>query len=131
MITDTAADKSGNIRTLQRTIVSKLPSDVVVTEIGILDKLMVLYKLPPDGKPEDIARFETDQIKVTGLYSDGAKRSLTSSVTGTTYKSSNEKIVTVSPEGKVTAQQIGKAKITVRNDKLAVVIDIIVKPFKR
>lgn len=59
-----------------------------------------------------------------GVYSDGVNRNITASASGTTYQSSNEKIVTVSPEGRVTARGLGAAKITVKNGNYSSIVDI-------
>lgn len=125
-------DKSGKETELIRNILVKLPPNVVLKSIMVFDQdYMLLYKLPAGSKPEDMQRIETEQLSVSGMYSDGVKRKLTSSTSGTTYTTNNEKIVTVDSDGKVTAQSIGTAKITVKNGKYSAQVDIVVKPYRQ
>jgi len=58
---------------------------------------------------------DTDRIHVTGNYPDDLTLDLTSSASGTTYKSSNTKVLTVDTEGNVTATGFGTAVLTVAN----------------
>jgi len=57
----------------------------------------------------------TDRIFVTGNYPGNITSDLTSSASGTTYKSSNTGVVTVDAEGNATAVGFGTAAITVSN----------------
>lgn len=68
------------------------------------------------------------QIYIQGIYSDGVERDLEKGETGTTYTSSNEKIVTVNADGLATAIGAGTAQITVRNGDKKLVIDVVVQP---
>jgi hypothetical protein len=131
ILTVTGVDKSGNEVELKRTIFVKLPPNVTLQSISVNQEFMVIYKLPAGSNPTDMQRIESRQISVGGLYSDGVERDLTSSTNGTTYTSSNEKIVAVGPDGKVTAQGLGTAKITVRNGKFATQVDIDVIPYRQ
>jgi len=108
-----------------------LPSNITLQGIKINpDDFILLKKLPPGSDSNKVRAYETTSIGVFGIYSDGVKREeITSSVSGTTYTSSDENIVKVDKEGKVTAQGIGKAKITVRNGSYSAVVDVIVKPY--
>ena len=54
---------------------------------------------------------------VTGHYSDNVDRDLTSSASGTTYSSANPELVTVSPEGVLTAVAEGSTFVTARNQE--------------
>jgi pimeloyl-ACP methyl ester carboxylesterase len=58
---------------------------------------------------------DTDRIHVAGSYPGDITRDLTSSASGTTYKSSNTSIVTVDTEGNVKAIGFGRAVVTVAN----------------
>lgn len=58
---------------------------------------------------------ESAQLYIHGLYSDGIERDIHLGQAGTTYTSNNEKIVTVTADGLVTAIGSGKAQITVKN----------------
>lgn len=68
------------------------------------------------------------RLRIDGIYSDGIERELSSGAVGTAYASSNEKVVTVNPEGIVTAKGPGSAEITVKNGKHKLVVGAIVKP---
>ncbi len=125
-----AYDKSGNKVKLTRNLFVKLPPNVVLQGIGVDPDFMVVYKLPPESDPKDIQKYEFRQIGVGGIYSDGVQRYITSSTDGTTYTSSNEQVVTVDKEGKVSAKGIGKAIITVRNGKYSATVDVVVKPYQ-
>lgn len=108
-----------------------LPVDLVLESINAEPQFILLKKLPPESDPNDARIAETESIGVGGLYSDGVRRYIASSVDGTIYTSSNENIVTVSSEGEVTAQGVGAAIITVRNGKFSAHVDVVVKPHKK
>lgn len=57
----------------------------------------------------------TERIDVIGNYAGGMVRDLTSSASGTTYKSSNTAVITVDSEGNVKATGLGTASVTVTN----------------
>ena len=57
----------------------------------------------------------TERVDVVGNYPGGIQRDLTSSASGTTYKSSNPTVITVDPEGNVKAGAFGTAVVTVTN----------------
>jgi hypothetical protein len=107
-----------------------LPANVTLKSIDVDPNPVFLYKMPLNSDPNDIRIFETKSLGVGGMYSDGAERGIASASNGTTYASSNEKVVTVSPNGKVTAQSIGAAKIMVRNGKFSADVEVIVDPYK-
>jgi len=130
-ITVLAVDNTGREVELHRNVLSKLPPNVALQSILVNKDYMLLYKLPAGSPAEVMQRIESRQLTVKGIYSDGVKRNITVSASGTTYASSNEQIVTVSPEGKVTAQGLGKAKITVRNGKYNAQVDVDVKPYRQ
>jgi hypothetical protein len=125
-----AISETNQVVELKRKIKIVLPSSVVLNSIAVDPKVIFLEKLPPGSDPTRVMTYETEDISVGGMYSDGVKRNITSSSDGTTYTSSNEKVVTVSPEGDVTAQGIGTAKITVRNAKFSADVEVIVDPYK-
>ena len=107
-----------------------LPSNIVLTGISVDPTFILLQKMPTGSDPNKIRAYETRDIGVGGLYSDGVERYVASSTDGTTYMSSNEKVVTVDTEGNVTAQGTGTAKITVKNGKFTATVDVVVKPYK-
>ncbi len=68
--------------------------------------------------PASVAFTETGatrQLTVTGLFSDQSTRDLTAASTGTSYETSTPDVVTVSPDGLLTAAGAGVATITARN----------------
>ncbi|MCL5024393.1 MAG: Ig-like domain-containing protein [Nitrospirae bacterium] len=107
-----------------------LPTNITLQGINASPTFILLQKMPSGSDPNDVRAYETDSLAVSGTYSDGVKREITASASGTTYTSSNEKVVTVSPDGKVTAQGLGNATITVRNGKYSATVKIVVKPYK-
>jgi hypothetical protein len=80
----------------------------------------------PAAELQDI-EFETDRVMtidtlgktlelpVVGLFSDGVTRRLTAPSTGTTYRSSDENVIKVYPDGLVQAVGNGKAVVTASN----------------
>jgi hypothetical protein len=125
-----AGDKNGNTIELKGRILVKLPPNLVLQSISV-DSYKTLYKLPPGSSIDEMQRIESRQLNVEGTYSDGIERDLTSSTTGTTYTSSDEKVVAVNSEGKMTARNIGTAKITVKNGNLSAEVKVVVKPYKK
>ena len=71
---------------------------------------------------------EFDQLSVTGTYSDGLDRDVTSPLTGTTYSSSNPAIATVTPEGRIEAIAIGSTFIEVVQSGVTQFVSIDVGP---
>jgi pimeloyl-ACP methyl ester carboxylesterase len=57
----------------------------------------------------------TERIDAIGNYPSNVQRDLTSSASGTIYKSSNTKVITVDTEGNVKATGLGTAVVTVTN----------------
>lgn len=68
----------------------------------------------------------TEKIYVKGLFSDGTKRDLNSSASGTMYESSDPTVATVSTEGMVRRVGGGRAFITVRNGDKQVKVEIVI-----
>lgn len=122
-------DSARNKVELTRRVFVKLPSNVVLQGIRVGEELMVLYIAPPDSSLEDRQRIETDEVSVAGIYSDGISRLITPSAMGTTYVSSDEKVVTVDSEGKLAAKALGRSKIAVRNGKYSAAVRVVVKPY--
>lgn len=58
------------------------------------------------------------RVYVTGNYANGVQLDLTSPVTGTTYASSNNQVLTVDTGGNVQAKAFGTAVVTVQNSGL-------------
>jgi hypothetical protein len=59
---------------------------------------------------------EKVQLKVTGLLMDGSHKDLTAGACLTVYWVSNEEIVTVSPNGLLTARRVGEAWVEANNE---------------
>lgn len=59
-------------------LISTLPSTVTLQSIQASPKLMFLYKLPEGSDPDDVRFAEMKSLSVSGLYSDGVKREITS-----------------------------------------------------
>ncbi len=78
--------------------------------------------------PDERGKVDADQeqISVYGVYSDGIKREISHAADGSSYSSSDEKIVSVTADGLATAVGPGRAKITVRNGSFKTVIDVLV-----
>jgi len=108
-----------------------LPSNVVLTGISASPTYILFQKMPPGSDPIKVSAYETESVAVGGIYSDGVKREITAATSGTTYNSSDEKVVTVSPEGDIAAQGLGTATITVRNGKYSATVKVVVKPYKK
>ncbi|MCP5003613.1 MAG: PASTA domain-containing protein, partial [Planctomycetes bacterium] len=64
------------------------------------------------------AQAETHQLLVTGVYSDGSKKDLTSSTEGTTYSTDDVNIADVTSEGLTTANNNGSATIAISNNAI-------------
>ena len=126
-----AADKSGNVVKLWRKIIVKIPPDVVLESISIYPEYILLVKLMPDDPQEEKEKYEKRQISVDGRYSDNVERDITGSIRGTLYRSSDENVATVNPEGLVTAQSPGTARIIVQNGKHRTEVTVEVLPVKR
>lgn len=71
--------------------------------------------------PEETILFavgESEHLIVFGNYEDNTVRDITSPAAGTIYFSSDPNIVSVSPEGKATAMDVGTATIVAQNGSL-------------
>ena len=70
---------------------------------------------------------EVRLLSVCGRYADRVARDLTHSRTGTTYRSSNEKVVRVNHDGLAQAMGPGTAEIVAKNGKHEVKIPVVVE----
>src|SRR2546428_12266763 len=68
---------------------------------------------------------EVRLLSVRGRYADRVARDLTHSRTGTTYRSSNEKVVRVNHDGLAQAMGPGTAEIVAKNGKHQVKIPVV------
>lgn len=71
---------------------------------------------------------QTTQVRVTATYSDGSSAEANGSIAGTSYRTSNPDIGTVSSEGVVTAVSQGFVFITAVNEGVSSVVTVIVAP---
>lgn len=108
-----------------------LPTSVLLTGISVDPAPILLKKLPEGSDPNDIRISETEYISVGGKYSDGVKRNISAAADGTTYASSDERVVTVDSEGNLKAQGIGNATITIRNGKFSATVKVTVDPYEK
>lgn len=86
----------------------------------------ILVRVEPAADLQDI-EFETDRVvtidtigktvelPVVGLFADGVTRRLTAPSTGTTYRSSDDRVIKVYPDGLMQAVGNGKAVVTAAN----------------
>ncbi|MGD8188650.1 cohesin domain-containing protein [Brevibacillus ginsengisoli] len=78
---------------------------------------------------------EQKQLEVTGTYPDGSKGDVSAAEYGTTYKSSNSKVATVSEDGLVTIASNARSgktvKITVENGKTTKTVTIQIASIKK
>lgn len=102
-----------------------LPPSVTLKSIKVYPEIMFLFKLPSGSDPNRIRIAEAEDLGVSGVYSDGIEREITTA--GTTYTSSDEKIATVTADGEVKAQGVGTATITVKNGDIKATVKVIVK----
>jgi hypothetical protein len=108
-----------------------LPITVVLTGISVDPAPLLLKKHSEGSDPNDIRISETRHIGVGGIYSDGIERYISDASDGTTYTSSDEKVVTVDSEGNLKAQGIGDATITVKNGKFSAIVKVTVDPYEK
>ena len=67
------------------------------------------------------------ELPVVGQFADGVVRPLTSPKTGTSYKSSNEKVIAVLPSGMLQLMGNGKTTLTVTNRRKEASLDVTVE----
>lgn len=116
----TAMDNQGNVYQAEVEVIVILPPTVTLQGIRIRDDHKYLF-METDDK---------EKIRVYGQYSDGVERDVSTSATGTTYISSDEKIAVADSNGRVTALAPGTAKITIKNGDKQIIVDVVVKAKK-
>ncbi len=98
----------------------------------------VIFRIEPDAaltalQTEMPVRFnqtlgEVRFLSVQGKYADKVVRDLTPGHAGTVYRSSNDKIVRVNPDGRSQATGVGHAEIIASNNRKEVTILVVVQP---
>ncbi len=70
---------------------------------------------------------KTFVLPVVGVFADRVVRPIRSPVTGTTYRTSDEKVVKVYPSGLLQLMGSGRATVTVTNSGTEATIDVVIK----
>lgn len=108
-----------------------LTPDIVDSNSNPIEGVGITISVSPTTAPLSLTLVEgtfnhllsataTARVYVTGNYANGLQLDLTSSVTGTTYTSSNNQVLTVDTEGNVQAKAFGTAVVVVQNGGLKV-----------
>ncbi len=85
--------------------------------------------LKPTAPAQVMHRGEKLQLKVMGILLDGTHRDVTARACGTVYLVTDEHVITVSPDGLVTASGTGKAWVQVSNaDEISSLAIQVVQP---
>ena len=126
----TGIDPDGSETSIKGKAIIKLPLDTSFQSLKIEPEMLILFKMPPEGDPKQAYIFETEKLSVMGINADGTEQDISSSNSGTKYKSHNKDVVTVDLNGKVFAVNVGKTKITVKNGRLEETIKVYVEVYK-
>ena len=96
-----------------------------VNEEGGIEEGSVEISIEPDDQPESISitpsgpvyteRGSEVMLYVEGTYPDGVTRDITSYAAGTSYRSADSSIASVTEDGVITAVSVGETTITVEN----------------
>lgn len=95
------------------------------SRIWVWPKVMVFD--PPAPGNDSPSLPSTNIIQVSGIYEDNVRRRLNDQVMGTTYRSTNEDIVTVDENGAVRPVAPGRAQIIVENRGAETTVEVIVE----
>lgn len=106
-----------------------LTPDIVDSNSNPIEGVAATINVRPRSAPSSLTLTEgtynhlltsnaTSRVYVTGNYNGGVQLDLTSSVTGTTYQSSNTNVLTVDTEGNIQAKAFGTAVVTAQNSGL-------------
>lgn len=96
---------------------------ITITSDATLEELHVITPWIGLG-----CRGEEQQLYVNGIFSNGVERDVTSSSSGTTYTSNNPQVVKVTAEGRVIARAEGTATISIQNDGVSSLVEVVVAP---
>lgn len=100
-------------------VINVLPSDAPVS-IAVTDPVQMVPGSAP-GRPQE-------HINVRGTYPDGTVRDVGRQDLGTSFQSSDPRVVAVDGEGFLTAGVPGSAVVTVKNGALSKVVPVEVRP---
>ncbi len=67
------------------------------------------------------------ELPVVGIFADGVVRPIRLQTTGTTYLSSDEKVVTINPDGLLRLVGNGTARITAKNRRKEATLEVVVE----
>ncbi len=107
---------------------STLPSTVKIQRIWAeytSDKIR--FYLDKDKKTGNYLP-DAERLRVYAMYSDGVERDVSSASASTTYKSSDETVLTLSADGLMTALKPGQVQITITNGDKKIVKNATVLP---
>ncbi len=99
--------------------------------VGANKKFLLGWVAPPlSGSPKEAlngaSRGKTFVLPVVGLYSDGVTRPIRLPATGTSYKTSDERVVTVYPMGLIQLMGSGRATVTAENSGIEGTLDVLI-----
>lgn len=98
--------------------------ELLVTAVPQADLSSIEFTIDKPWRLDAIGR-QVD-IPVVGQFADGVTRRLDRAVSGSSFRSSNERVVTSSSDGIVLVMGNGKAKLTVTNRGKEGVLDVVV-----
>jgi hypothetical protein len=122
------ADRLRNLNVLRKTVFVTLPPDVTMKSLSVEPQYVELFKLGPKCPQKDRQMYESEYLRVEGTYSDGIDREISDSVVGTSYRSGDEMVATVTQSGKITARGTGTSVIEVKHGIFHKNVDVTVKP---
>lgn len=100
-------------------VINVVPSDLPVS-IAVVDPVRMVAGSATNGPQE--------HINVRGTYADGTVRDVAREDLGTSFYSSDPRVVAVDSEGLLTAGVPGRAIVTVKNGLLSKVVPVNVRP---
>ncbi len=104
---------------------AEVESEEIPIEIATSATLLELEVSPQPLRMYDFV--VADYLEVTGMYSDGVGRGLTSPDLGTVYESADSSIVIVDEWGSVRSVAVGETSITVSNGSISTEVDVVVE----
>lgn len=114
-----AQSANGNVVGSGELLVNVVPSDLPVA-IAVTDPVRMSARRSKNAPKE--------QINVRGTYADGTVRDVGRAELGTSFHSSDARVVAVNDEGFLTAGTPGQAVVTVKNGALSAQVPVTVEP---